>query len=93
VDEVITEQHITQLVDQWILEEDLPARASLKPIRKFDGIYPESDEEREAYFDFLHWFITQENPSFQLLKAIKYDQREAKKDLSSRANLQLFPEA
>ena len=44
-----------------IAYEDLPARADLKPIRKFDGLYPEDEDERTAYFDFLHWYLTYEH--------------------------------
>jgi hypothetical protein len=50
-----------QEIEQWILEEDLPPKATLKPISKFDGLYPEDDEEREAYWDFIHWAINREH--------------------------------
>lgn len=54
-------QEISKQVQDWILEEDMPSKASLKPIRKFDGLYPEDDEEREAYWDFIHWAINREH--------------------------------
>ncbi|RJR23648.1 MAG: hypothetical protein C4582_05295 [Desulfobacteraceae bacterium] len=52
---------IGQTVDQWIHEEDLPPRANLKVIRRFDGLYPQDEDEREAYWDFIHWFMTREH--------------------------------
>ena len=82
----------TALIENWIAIDELPSQPGLKPIRQFDGIYPTDDDEREAYFDFIHWYITMENPSFQLLKLIRYDRRDAKQDPTSRASLQLFPE-
>jgi len=54
-------QEISNQVQNWILEEDLPPKATLKPISKFDGLYPEDDEEREAYWDFIHWAINREH--------------------------------
>ena len=44
-----------------ICAKDLPLHPFLKPIRRFDGLYPEDDEEYEAYSDFIHWFMTQEH--------------------------------
>ena len=54
-------KQISQEVESWILEEDLPSRASLKPVRQFDGLVPEDDEEREAYYDFISWYLSQEH--------------------------------
>lgn len=54
-------QKISQEVDQWIVEEDLPPKATLKPINKLDGLYPENEEERQAYWDFIHWAINKEH--------------------------------
>lgn len=87
------QQHITQQVDQWIAEEELPTRANLKPIRKFDGIYPEDEDERQAYFDFLHWYVSQEHIAFQAIKYGHYDRRDARTDPTSKANLNLFPQS
>lgn len=52
---------IGETVDSWIAEEDLPVRPFLKPIRKFDGLYPDDEEEREAYFDFMRWAMSREH--------------------------------
>jgi len=49
-----------QIVDSWIDEEELPSRANLKPIGRFDDLYPEDAEEREAYWDFMHWYLSQD---------------------------------
>ena len=49
-----------QVVDSWIDEEDLPSRANLKPLRRFDGLYPEDVEESDAYWDFIHWYLSQD---------------------------------
>jgi hypothetical protein len=54
---------VSECVDQLILEQDLPVRAGLKPIRKFDGLYPEDAEEAEAYWDFIRWSLCQEHAS------------------------------
>ena len=60
-------EHISRTVESWILEEDLPSRASLKPMRQFDGLVPEDDEERRAYWDFISWFMGQEHLTLQSL--------------------------
>ena len=54
-------KQINETVESWILEEDLPSIASLKPIRQFDGVVPEDDEEREAYYEFISWYMGQEH--------------------------------
>jgi hypothetical protein len=54
-------QEISDKVQNWISEQDLPSKASLKPIKKFDGLYPDSEEERLAYWDFIRWAINREN--------------------------------
>jgi len=54
-------QEISNQVQNWILEEDLPPKANLKPISRFDGLYPEDEEERQAYWDFIHWAINMEH--------------------------------
>ena len=48
-------------VGSWILEEDLPPRANLKPVSRFDGLYPQDQEECEAYWDFIKWVMTREH--------------------------------
>ena len=54
-------QEISTQVQNWIHEQDLPSKATMKPIKKFDGLYPEDDEERQAYWDFIHWAINKEH--------------------------------
>jgi len=58
-------KQIYKTVDSWILDEDLPTRASLKPLRQFDGLVPEDDEEREAYYEFISWYLSQEHIMLQ----------------------------
>lgn len=53
--------HISTQVDMWIAEEELPSHPHLKPIREFDGLYPEDEDERQAYFDFIHWAMSREH--------------------------------
>jgi hypothetical protein len=48
---------VDKVVDSWVSEEDLPGRAGLRVIRKFDGLYPEDEDERRAYWDFIGWFM------------------------------------
>ena len=47
-------------VENWIDEEDLASRATLKPIHRFDGLYPEDAEESEAYWDFISWYLSRD---------------------------------
>jgi hypothetical protein len=54
-------EEIHKQVESWVLEEDLPPRANLKPVSRFDGLYPEDQEEYEAYWDFIHWAMAQEH--------------------------------
>ena len=48
-------KQISEIVDGWIAEEDLPPRSGLKVIRKFSDVYPEDwdDDEFEAYWEFI----------------------------------------
>lgn len=48
-------------MESWIAPEEIPPPASLKPASKWDGLYPEDEEELEAYWDFIHWVMTQEH--------------------------------
>jgi|GEM_PF-950030 hypothetical protein len=54
-------QEINIQVQNWIHEEELPPKATLKPIKKFDGLYPTDEEERQAYWDFINWAINEEH--------------------------------
>lgn len=60
-------EQICEVVDSWIDEEELPSRANFKPISRFDDVYPRDDEEWQAYWDFMHWYLSQE---FQILMSI-----------------------
>ena len=64
---------IDETVDSWIREEDLPSRAGLRVIRVFDGLYPEDEVEREAYWDFIGWFLGRE---WALLDCVPIQKRE-----------------
>jgi hypothetical protein len=59
--QVTQQQPTSEQVDQWILEEDLPARAHLKPIRMFDELVIEDEDERQAYNEFIHHILTREH--------------------------------
>ena len=48
-------------IDSWIKEQELPPRAQLKVIRRFDGLYPEDPIERDAYWDFISWAMSREH--------------------------------
>ena len=54
-------QEISKQVQDWIHEQDLTSNAALKPVNKFDELYPESEEEQQAYWDFIHWAINREH--------------------------------
>ena len=54
-------QEISKQVQDWIHEQELPSNATLKPVKKFDELYPESEEERQAYWDFIRWAINKEH--------------------------------
>lgn len=54
-------KEISEQVQNWILEEDLPPASTLKPINKFDGLYPEEEEEYQAYWDFIRWALTKDH--------------------------------
>ena len=61
---------ISQEVDSWIAQEEIPKSPFLKPIRQFDGLYPEDEEERQAYFDFIAWAM---NIGHEVLNSIPLD--------------------
>ena len=56
-----TNESVSQQVDEWIHEADFPPSNNLKPIRQFDGLYPDDPEEAEAYWDFISWYMKQEH--------------------------------
>lgn len=51
---------ICEMVDTWILEEEIPPRPGLKPVSRFDDLYPNEIEELEAYWDFIRWYLSQD---------------------------------
>ena len=62
-------ENIGKEVDMWIAEEDIPVRANLKPISKYD-IYSDMDEdEYEAYRDFMYWYLTKDHAVLMSLPA------------------------
>lgn len=54
-------QQIQRKVDSMIAWDELPSRASLKPIRKFDGLLPDDPDEYEAYLDTIAWVFKREH--------------------------------
>ena len=50
------QEQISKEVDTWVEESEVPVRGNLKPVRMFDGLYPEG-EEAEAYWDFVAWYM------------------------------------
>lgn len=73
-----------QIVDSWIDEEDIPSRANLKPICRFDGLYPEDAEEKEAYWDFISWFLSRDFlPVLSIPKPVTKDDFRTFEDDSS----------
>lgn len=54
-------EQISQVVDSWIGEDELPVSAGLKQVRRYD-LYTGMDEsEIEAYWDFISWYLGQEH--------------------------------
>lgn len=50
-------QAIGSQVDGWISESELPVSSRLQVESRFDGLYPEDEDERQAYFDFVSWYM------------------------------------
>jgi len=51
-----------QIKEQGLINvEQLPVHPHLKPIGVFDGLYPEDEEERQAYWDFIKWTMTRKH--------------------------------
>ena len=67
-------KYIRARVEAWIADEELATNGRLKPVRKFDGLYPEDLDEAVAYWDFIHWALTQEHAV--LLTIPKQDSRK-----------------
>ena len=41
--------------------ENEPVHPNLKPIKMRDGIYPKDLDDRNAYWDFINWYLAQEH--------------------------------
>ncbi|MDZ7760056.1 MAG: hypothetical protein U5L00_07365 [Desulfovermiculus sp.] len=56
---------IRQQVNEWIDEEELPSRPGLKVLRSsashFDPCEGMDEDDREAYWEFISWFISREH--------------------------------
>jgi len=61
----MNQEQINGIVGSWIDEEDVPPRADLKIIRTsaqyFDPCEGMDEDEREAYWDLVHWAVTREH--------------------------------
>lgn len=67
-------KEISGNVDRWIAEEQLPVRAGYKAVSRFDGLYPEDQEEAEAYWDFIDWAMNREHEVLLSLPKPKVEQ-------------------
>jgi len=82
-----TEQQISEQVDSWIAEEDLPSRANVKPLKAQNPAYlgiadpiteewllePMDEDEIEAYRDFMHWNMAKPYHMIMTLPQAKSD--------------------
>lgn len=59
--------------EQPFVEEVLPAYPSLKPVRRFDGLYPKDPDENEAYWDFISWAMSRDHEALLSIPAPKRD--------------------
>ena len=66
-------ERISEAVDQWIDEMELPARANLKPIRMFSGLAYEDSDEQEAWSEFIHWHLGCEHEILKLIPLEEYE--------------------
>ena len=56
-------KEISKTVEAWIMLEDLPARADIKPVGRFDEVYEDTD------WMFINWYENQEFlPLFSIRK-------------------------
>jgi len=61
-------KYISARVEAWIAEEELPVNGTIKPIGKFDGLYPEDPVEADAYWDWIRFHVGRAD---LILKSIK----------------------
>ncbi len=52
---------IGQDIDSWIAESELPSAANIRPIRKFDDLYPDDQDEYEAWCEWVHWHMNKDH--------------------------------
>jgi len=64
---------ISQDVDSWIADEQLPARAGLKAIKGFDPYEGMDEDEIQAYKEFRRWFV---NKELDILKMIPQQEKD-----------------
>lgn len=62
-------KQISQVVDAWIAEEELPVSATVKPVRKYDLYQGMDEQDIEAYWDFIRWYLSQEHLLLQVMPA------------------------
>ena len=54
-------QEVSQDVDSWIAENDLPSRANLEVLKGFKPYAGMAEDEIEAYRDFMEWAWSREH--------------------------------
>lgn len=54
------QNQILEETDTWICEDEFPQNRRITPIHKFGRLYPEDEEEWEAYRDFISWYLSQD---------------------------------
>ncbi|PKN61545.1 MAG: hypothetical protein CVU57_28730, partial [Deltaproteobacteria bacterium HGW-Deltaproteobacteria-15] len=54
------QQEISETVNSWIAEEELPASSCLKVIRANDPEFGLSEGEIDERNEFIRWFLSQE---------------------------------
>jgi hypothetical protein len=64
---------IRRQVEAWFREDELPPRANIKVVRKFDELYPSDPEECDAYWDFITWAMNREHQLLMSLPVPKGD--------------------
>ena len=74
-------EQTNQQVDSWITEEERP-KGFLKPINKYDDLYPEDPTEADAYFDFRTWYLSQEH-AVLLSIPVKYEYKAHQETIES----------
>lgn len=66
--------------------EELPVHPYLQPIGVFDGLYPEDEEERQAYWEFIKWTMTREHAVLLSIPQQKYERDIWQNDLDEFGN-------